>query len=80
MSMHLIRNTVTLLLILTLANLAASFAALRAVRAVRDDSQVHMQRVDAAIERLTLVTTRLCEQHDDACSRIPVVVPVSGQK
>jgi len=34
MSQHLIRNIVTLLLVLTLANLAASFAALRTVRAV----------------------------------------------
>lgn len=34
MSQHIARNVVTLLLVLTLANLAASFAALRTLRAV----------------------------------------------
>lgn len=76
MNIHLIRNTVTLLLILTLANLAASFAALRAVRAVRDDAQVHMQRVDAAIVQLSAVTSRLCAEHGQTCATITVSAPV----
>lgn len=75
MSMHLIRNTVTLLLILTLANLAASFAALRAVRAVRDDAQAHMQRVDAAIVQLSAVTARLCAEHGGTCATTLVSAP-----
>lgn len=77
MSIHLIRNTVTLLLILTLANLAASFAALRAVRAVRDDAQMHMQRVDAAIVQLSAVTSRLCAQHGESCNTMTVSVPAT---
>lgn len=75
MSMHIIRNTVTLLLILTLANLAASFAALRAVRSVRDDAQAHMQRVDAAIVQLSTITTRLCAEHGNTCSTMVVSAP-----
>lgn len=77
MSIHLIRNTVTLLLILTLANLAASFAALRAVRTVRDDAQAHMQRVDVAIVQLSAITSRLCAQHGDTCSTMTVSAPTS---
>jgi hypothetical protein len=63
-----IRNTIALLLILTVANLAASFAALRAVRTVRDDSRAHIERVDDAITRLTVLTTKLCAQHGDVCA------------
>lgn len=74
MNIHLIRNAVTLCLVLTLCNLAASFAALRAVRAVRDDARVHIERVDAAITQLTNITTRLCAQHDTACT-MPVSAP-----
>jgi len=76
MNIHLIRNTVTLLLILTLANLAASFAALRAVRAVRDDAQVHMQRVDAAIVQLSAVTACLCAEHGQTCAATVASAPV----
>lgn len=63
-----IRNIITLLLILTLANLAASFVALRAVRIARDESQAHIQRIDAAIERLTVITTQLCAQRAGPCA------------
>lgn len=77
MSMHLIRNTVTLLLILTLANLAASFAALRAVREVRTESQMHMQRVDAAVIQLAAITSRLCADHGGSCATIAVSAPVA---
>lgn len=76
MSMHLIRNTVTLLFILTLANLAASFAALHAVRSVREDAQAHMQRVDVALVQLTAITTRLCAEHGNTCSTMTVSAPV----
>lgn len=75
MSMHIIRNTVALLLVLTLANLAASFAALRAVRSVRDDAQAHMQRVDTAIVQLSAITARLCAEHGNACSVMTVSTP-----
>lgn len=67
MTGHILRNTVSLLLVLTLANLAASFAALRAVRAARADAEVHLRTVDAAIVQLSAVTATLCRQHGDAC-------------
>lgn len=75
MNIHHIRNVVTLLLILTLANLAASFAALRAVSAVRKDAQAHIERVDAAVMKLTDITTRLCAQHVENCAIVSVSAP-----
>ena len=62
-----IRNIITLLLVLTLANLAASFAALHAVRAVRDDSRAHIERIDNALGQLVTVTTQLCAQIGQSC-------------
>lgn len=79
MNMHHVRNAVTLLLILTLANLAASFAALRAVRSVRDEAQAHMQRVDVAIVQLSSITTRLCAEHGNTCTVTTVSAPASRQ-
>jgi hypothetical protein len=66
MTHHITRNIAALLLVLTLANLAASFMALRAVRAERAVTP-HLERVDAALERLTAITTTLCQQHGAAC-------------
>lgn len=73
---HILRNVIALLLVLTLANLAASYSALRAVRIMRDDSQVQIRRIDTAIVTLTQVTQRLCSEHGDACA----TVQVSAQK
>lgn len=66
MAHNIVRNIVALLLILTLCNLAASFAALHAVRSERSIAP-HLEKVDAAIERLTAITTTLCQQHGTAC-------------
>jgi len=77
MTSNLIRNAVTLLFILTLCNLAASFAALRAVRSVRDDARVHIERVDSAIVQLTGITSRLCAQHGDTCQTVTVSAPAT---
>lgn len=69
---HIMRNVITLLLVLTVANLAASYSALRAVRIMRDDSQVQIQRIDTAIVTLTQVTHRLCAEHGDTCTAVQV--------
>lgn len=63
-----IRNIITLLLILTLTNLVASFAAFYAVRSVRDDSRARIERIDAAINHLTNVAVQLCTQRPDVCA------------
>lgn len=65
------RNIITLLLVLTLCNLAASFAALRAVKTARADVHEHIERIDVAINQLTAVTTRLCAQHGGVCITQP---------
>jgi hypothetical protein len=74
---HIIRNAVTILLILTLANLAASFAALRAVRSVRDDNKAHIQRIDDALVRLADTTNRLCAQRGADCAQTVLVTAPS---
>lgn len=66
MSHNVTRNIAALLLVLTLCNLGASFAALRAVRAERAITP-HLERVDAAIERLTAITVNLCSQPGVNC-------------
>ena len=70
MAANHIRNIITLLMILTLANLAASVTALRAVHAVRDDNRAHIERIDTAIVQLTAVTAQLCAQRGDVCAAI----------
>jgi len=72
MAANHIRNIITLLMILTLANLAASFAALRAVHAVRDDNRAHIERIDQTLAQLVTVTTSLCAQRGDSCRIQPV--------
>jgi hypothetical protein len=67
MAPHIVRNAITLLLILTLANLAASFAALRAVHTAQQSVRAHMMKVDTAISSLTIITSQLCAKHDDTC-------------
>ena len=64
-----IRNIIALLLVLTLANLAASFMALRAVRMTREATQPRMEKIERTLDRLVTVTTSLCAQHSDVCPK-----------
>lgn len=71
MSANIVRNAVTLLLILTLANLAASFAALRAVQTIRDDSRQKLQRLELTTAYLDATVATLCARTDTACPPAP---------
>lgn len=74
-----LRNIITLLLVLTLCNLAASFAALRAVKTARADVHEHIERIDVAITQLTGITSKLCAEHGDVCTSI-APAPVTAAK
>lgn len=74
---HIFRNIAAILLVLTLANLAASFAALYAVRKVRDDGYAHISRIDDAIGKLADITGRLCAQRGETCYTITVATPAT---
>lgn len=68
MSFHNVRNFVAILLILTAANIAASFSSLHAVHMIRDS-------VTASIQQLTSVTTQLCSQKGAVCKTVIVAQP-----
>lgn len=69
---HIMRNVITLLFVLTLANLAASFSALHAVHVMRDDTQAQIRHVDAAVVSLATVTQRLCADRGVVCGTVQV--------
>lgn len=69
MSTTHIRNAIALLLILTLANLGASFLALNAVRQVREASQPRIEKIETTLARLVTVTTQLCAEHSANCTK-----------
>lgn len=74
MSANLIRNTVTLLFVLTLANLAASFAALYAVRTIRDDAQQKLARIEQTTEYLGAAVAQLCQANPVTCPPAPAPI------
>ncbi len=67
MSANLVRHTVALLLILTACNLAASFGALMAARAARNDAQEKLQRIEETTAYLSATVATLCERTTTAC-------------
>jgi hypothetical protein len=67
MAPHIFRNALALLLVLTLCNLAASFAALHAVRSQRADALIRVARVDFALATLTKTVEALCAKQKGAC-------------
>ena len=67
MQSRLFRHIVAVLLVLTLANLAASFIALRAVHSLHDQMLYNTQRIDTAVQKLDDALARLCERHPDTC-------------
>lgn len=71
MSANIIRNAVTLLLILTLANLAASFAALYAVRTMRDDARQKLDRIEETTAYLEATVATLCARTATVCPPPP---------
>ena len=71
MSANIMRNAVALLLVLTAANLAASFAALYAVRTLRDDSQRSDKRMEATMAYLDATVATLCARTSTACPPPP---------
>lgn len=60
-----IRNAIALLLVLTAANLAASFAALKAVRTIRDDSRQELAYLSATVATLCARTSTVCPPPPD---------------
>lgn len=71
MSANIIRNAVALLLVLTAANLAASFAALYAVKTIRDESGQQLRKIEnttaylgATVQTLCARTATVCPQPD----------------
>ena len=71
MSANIIRNAVALLLVLTAANLAASFAALYAVRVIREDSKRELQRIEMTMAYLDATVATLCARTSTACPPAP---------
>lgn len=73
MTSHHIRNLIAILLVLTLANLVASFTALRAVRADRDLAATRHARIDATLARIDDAVTHLCAERGTTCAAPEVV-------
>lgn len=73
MTSHHIRNLIAILLVLTLANLVASFTALRAVRADREMAQARHARIDATLARIDDTVTRLCSERGATCAAPEVI-------
>lgn len=71
MSASIIRNAVALLLVLTAANLAASFAALYAVRDMRKDAYRELQRIEQTTAYLDAAVATLCARTATACPPPP---------
>lgn len=66
-----IRNAIALLLVLTAANLAASFAALYAVRMIRDDSTKNLQKIEETTAYLGATVATLCTRTSTVCPPPP---------
>jgi hypothetical protein len=62
MAPHIIRHTIAMLLVLTAANLAASFFALHSVRALTDELHARQMRVDAAVRTFQQFTVCVEQQ------------------
>lgn len=63
-----IRCTITFLLILTLANVTASFCVLHALHRVRDEAVMRVIRMTAAINTLERLSAIICTQQPDVCA------------
>lgn len=71
MTPSIFRTTVGLLLVLTLANIAASFSALYAVRTMRDTSAVKLQQIEETTAYLSATAATLCARTATACPPPP---------
>jgi hypothetical protein len=63
-----IRNVIALLLVLTVANLGASFAALSGVHALKAEAVKRAHDADQTAQRLELVMARLCKAKPAVCA------------
>lgn len=73
MTSHHIRNLIAILLVLTLANLVASFTALRAVRTDREIAATRHARIDATLARIDAAVSQLCDERGTTCAAPEVV-------
>lgn len=67
MQSNILRNTLTILFVLTLTNIAASFITLHAVRGQYILAQ-RLDQTDKNIAHLTDVVSVLCANHNIKCS------------
>jgi hypothetical protein len=65
------RNSVALLLVLTLSNLGASFTALYACHALRDESSARAMEIHAINARLDELALSLCQLDKQVCPKAP---------